>query len=162
MRKLIALALVAAVSPMFAGDGNHASASATAGVNLYAPVKISKVQDLSFGAVVVNDTANALSLLLNLDGTVTYTNGVALIGANAKAAQVAKFGFTKDSTLTVAWTIPTTVELGTGVNWTVQSSITGDGTTSTAGTVTLYGTLVADAGKTGAFEKEFNVSVNYN
>ncbi len=162
MRKLIALALVAAVSPIFAEDGNHASASATAGVNLYAPVKISKTQDLSFGAVVVNNTAIALNLVMAVDGTVTYTNGVALIGSNAKAAQTAKFSFTKDSTLTVAWTIPGSVELGPGVNWTVASSIAGDGTASTAGTVVLYGTLVADAGKTGTFAKEFNVSVNYN
>jgi hypothetical protein len=96
------------------------------------------------------------------DGSVIPTNGVALIGAKVKAPQAAKFTFTKDSTLTVAWTIPATVDLAPGVVWTIAKTITGETTGSTSGNVVLYGTLIAAAGKTGTFEKEFSVSVNYN
>lgn len=163
MRKLITLALVVAAAPMFA-DGNSDSTTAKAGVNLYAPVKISKAQDISFGAVVLTSTTDKLKVTMAQDGTVTYENGAALKGKNSAAPQVALFNFTKDNTLTVAWNIPTELYLDTAnkVKWTVDYKITGDEQDSLLGNVVLFGTLDAAAGVTGKFEKEFTVAVNYN
>lgn len=163
MRKLITLALVVAAAPMFA-DGNSSEVSAKAGVNLYAPVKISKAKDISFGAVVLTSTSDKLKVTMAEDGTVTYENGAALKGKNSAAPQAALFNFTKDNTLTVDWTIPTSLYLDAAnkVKWTVAQTITGDEKASLLGTVVLYGTLEAEAGVTGAFEKEFTVALNYN
>jgi len=163
MRKLITLALVVAAAPMFA-DGNGDQVTAQAGVNLYAPVKISKAKDISFGAVVLTSTSDKLKVTMLENGTVTYENGAALKGSHASAPQAALFTFTKDNTLTVAWDIPTSLYLDgdNKVKWTVAKSITGDEQASLLGTVVLYGTLEAEAGVTGAFAKEFTVAVNYN
>lgn len=163
MRKLITLALVVAAAPMFA-DGNSDQVSAQAGVNLYAPVKISKAQDITFGAVVLTNTADKLKVTMAEDGSVTYENGAALKGTHAAAPKAALFNFTKDNTLSVAWTIPTELYLDSAnkVKWTVAKTITGDGVASLLGTVVLYGTLEAEAGVTGTFEKAFTVAVNYN
>lgn len=163
MRKLITLALALAAVPMLA-DGNTDSATASAGVNLYAPVKISKAQDIKFGAVVLTSTNDPLKVIMDETGAVTYTNGAALKGAHKEVSQAAKFTFTKDNTLTLDWIIPTTVNLDDAgkVRWTVAKKITGAEQTSVSGDVVLYGTLDADAGVTGAFSKEFAVVVNYN
>lgn len=163
MRKLFTLALALAAAPMFA-DGNSDKATANAGVNLYAPVKISKAQDIKFGAVVLTSTDAPLKVVMTEDGAVTYENGAALKGAHAASPQAALFNFTKDNTLTLQWTIPTTLNLDANgkVRWTVAHKITGDEQTSVLGTVVLYGTLEADAGVTGEFSKEFTVAVNYN
>jgi len=172
MRKLCLLALVAA-APMFAGDGNTASTSATASVNLYAPIVLTKVSDVNFGVYVFD--GKAVTLQMAQDGTVSGGNKFSgqQLAHDLTTSKAGAFQWSKDANLNVdikvndqllAATTNTLAAMKLGddkVLWTIKADK--DETNPSLGKLTLYGDLaIADGAATKSYTGTFTVNVAYN
>ncbi len=111
MRKLIALALVAAAAPMFADDGNSATASATATVTIYAPVTLLADQTpFDLGKLVILNMNQAASVTFGHGAIQSMDNCTEFHGQNSAsvAATFPTFTLTKDANLGVSFTTEST------------------------------------------------------
>ncbi len=104
MRKLIALALVAAAAPMFADDGNSATATATATVTLFAPVTLAASQNpFNLGKLVILQTGQSASVTFGGGIIQNRVNCVDFNGTGKVAASFPTFTLTKDALLGVSF-----------------------------------------------------------
>jgi hypothetical protein len=172
MRKLIALALVAGCTGLLA-DGNSASTSATASVNLYAPIVLHKGSDVNFGVFVFDGSAVKLSMT----NAGVVTGGTKFSGSQLDAsftlAKAGAFDWTKDPNLTVnvkvndtvltgaTTTLLPAVQLGDPkVMWTIKADMV---SLAASGTLAIYGDLDIVAGATAkSYQGTFTVTVAYN
>lgn len=138
MRKLIALALVAAAAPMFADDGNSATATATATVTIFAPVALASDQTpFNLGKLVILQTGQTASVQFGGGVIQTKVNCVDFNGASQATATFPTFTLTKDASLGVSFSTTCSNSDLVLVN---PSQVTDNSTTSTfqlAGTWTF-------------------------
>jgi hypothetical protein len=129
-------------------DGNMANTSATAQVQILAPVTASAdTFPLDFGKVIVQ---GAGSVSVDQSGTITATAPAFLYKNNTGHATLPKFTITKDSSANVTVTLPTAVAIGTGsftLNATVVSNTNTFSTSNSTsnGGQAIYGTLAWEA-----------------
>lgn len=95
-KSLVASAAVAVMSIMGAGSALAATADATASVNIQTPLTVTKTQDLDFGTVLVDGTAQTVAL--SAAGVLTCGTGYTCSGTPA----VAKFTLNGSSGATVS------------------------------------------------------------
>lgn len=174
MKTLITLLLAAASTVAFA-DGNSATAKAEASVKLYAPITLVTTSNLSFGAIVVDDLAQAASVTFNpANGAATYDKCAALTGSKASGRSIAYFHYRKDATLAVDITLPPTVMLsgGTGPDVTLTPARESAAVCVLSSLANLPGTdrfhfgvagkLDIPAGALGEKKGDLQVQVSYN
>ena len=139
MRKLIALALVAAAAPMFADDGNSATATATATVTIYAPVGLAcNGTKLDLGKLVMLQTDQTASVTFGEGQILTWVNCVNFNGTDKVTAAFPTFTLTKDAGLGVSLTAVS--DDPTHLTFNELANVTDSSTTSTfqlAGTWTF-------------------------
>ena len=141
MRKLIALALVAAAAPMFADDGNSATASATATVTIYAPVGlVSNQTPFDLGKLVILDMTKQASVTFGSGAIQSKDNCTAFNGTNSGIVEATfpTFTLTKDTSLGVSLTAVS--DDPTHLTFNELANVTDSSTTSTfqlAGTWTF-------------------------
>lgn len=132
MRKLIALALVAAAAPMFADDGNSATATATATVTIYAPVTLACNQTpFDLGKLVILDMNKEASVTFSNGGIQSKDNCTEFNGTNSGSvvATFPTFTLTKDASLGVSFTAES--DDPTHLTFDKPASVTDSSTTST-------------------------------
>lgn len=125
MTKHMAIAIAVGVSGVLFADGNSATASASAGVRVVAPVKITAIQNMNFGSIVVEDVKKPSNITMafngaapgvagNLSGSLASTELIALGNCTpykkSPPHTPALFHFQKD-----AWVASTQNLGGTGI-----------------------------------------------
>jgi hypothetical protein len=68
MGNCMAFAIAVGVTGSLFADGNSATTSASAGVRIVAPVKITAIQHLNFGSIVVDDIKKSSSITMAFNG----------------------------------------------------------------------------------------------
>ncbi len=162
---LAALALVLGGNTAAFAAQSSASANATAGARIIAPITLTKTTDLNFGDVVPGSSTG--TVVLTTGGAVSSTGGVTL----GNSTNVAAAGFTVggQGSETYAVTLPSSASITSGANTmtvgTFTSNPAGTGTLSAGGSQTLNvgGTLNVGASQaTGSYSGSFSVTVAYN
>lgn len=157
MRKLIALALVAAAAPMFAGDGNSATAEATATVTIFAPVTLSKdAVPFNLGKLVITDMSQTASISFANGAVGAKVNCADFTGSARVAATFPTFTLGKDAALGVSFAI-TSSNTNLAIN--PLADLTDSSTTST---FKLSGTWTFPANSTtGVQNSTISVTASY-
>lgn len=137
MRKLIALAIVAA-APALLADGNSDTATAKAKVHIVAPVKIVSDGEINFGQIVVDDVNQPASVVMtpkttDNGGTTATLSGwdkCAQYKKNNVTVRAAEFHYSHDVQTTinaqVGITIDPTVSLTGGIGGPVTLTTNND------------------------------------
>jgi len=179
MRHLITLALVAAAPALFA-NGNSATATATVGVKIVAPIALVNPDQskLDFGMVTVSDPTLPIKVVFpgGANAISSYENCDPYAGGANKGSQ-AWFHIRKDHDLgwgNVNIAVPPTVDLGGGVLVTTDSTVLQPCFTLNGQPVFLSntsqddmkhfwvgGTLDAPANTFGAFSGIMTVTASY-
>lgn len=75
MGKYMAIAIAVGVSGCLFADGNSASTTASADVRIVAPVKITAIQNLNFGSIVVEDIKKPSTVTMAFEGLAPGVSG---------------------------------------------------------------------------------------
>jgi len=75
MGNCMAVAMVLGATVALFADGNSASTTASAGVRIVAPVKITAIQHLNFGSIVVDDIKKSSSITMAFNGLLPGASG---------------------------------------------------------------------------------------
>jgi hypothetical protein len=183
MTKFVMLALVAAAPALFATipttNFKPGPATGTASVIIYAPVQLSKIYDLNFGSVLLNDMVNPAAVAVDPGMPPNYVNlpYKTLVNVTPRAGStcgVAHFDMWRDANLAVTVSaspvVPLTSATGQSVTFLpVLGKVSNefDGIYApVAGTVfehfNVGGTVNIPAATVGAFSGPFTVTANYN
>ena len=156
----IALIGAVAAAGMISSAANAATVSATAKVDILAPVTLTQTAGLDFGVVAAGAAAGTVTLP-NSSNVRTCSAGLACVGA----AQRGTFDVVGANGYTVAITVAASTSLtgpGTAMALALNPSATTVAATGTAQTFYVGGTLTVGAAQTaGTYTGTYNVSANY-
>lgn len=162
MNKLIALALVAGLSPFAFADGNSSTATAQASVTILAPVTVTAKGSLQFGKVVVS--AVPTTIAIDSSAKISSADGNSVPYIHAGTTSIPTFSITKDESATVDVAFTPTFTAGT---FTVDSAVLA-GATSFAGSngtayadKPLYGSLYFKDLPHGTVTGSITITANY-
>jgi Mat/Ecp fimbriae major subunit len=159
LNKKIAL-MGAAIAAMVSTGANAATATATADVEILAPVTLIQTAGLDFGTVAAGAASGTVTLPTG-SNTRTCSVGLACVGAASRGA----FEVTGVDTYVVDITVDASTVLtgaGTDMNLTLDPGITSIVADGTAQTFYVGGTLTVGAGQAaGTYTGNYNVSADY-
>jgi Mat/Ecp fimbriae major subunit len=159
LNKKIAL-LGAAVAAMVSTGANAATVSATAEVDILAPVTLSQTAGLDFGTVAAAGTSGTVIIPNNSDGR-TCSVGLVCVGVSNRGA----FSVVGASTYNVVITVAASTTLtgaGAPMVLTLDPSATSLVATGTAQTFHVGGTLnIGAAQAAGTYTGQYTVSAEY-
>lgn len=156
----VALAGAIAAAAMVSTGANAATVSATAEVDILAPVTLSQTAGLDFGVVAAGAAAGTVSIPTGSDVR-TCSVGLACVGA----AQRGAFSVTGANTYTVAITVAASTSLtgpGAAMALALTPSVNSIVATGAAQTFHVGGTLTVGAAQAaGTYTGNYNVSADY-
>ncbi len=161
LNKKIAL-LGAAMAAMVSTGANAATVTATADVEILAPVTLSQTTGLDFGIVAAGSSAGTVTMPIG-SNTRTCSAGLACVGTATRGV----FSVTGADTTTVVITVDASTTLSNGtaaddMNLTLDPSATSVTATGVAQTFYVGGVLSVAASQTaGAYTGTYSVSAEY-
>ena len=159
LNKKIAL-LGAAVAAMVSTGANAATQTATAEVDILAPVTLAQTAGLDFGTVAASTSAGTVTLPTG-SNTQTCSVGLACVGPASRGV----FSVVGANLTTVVITVDASTLLsgaGTSMNLTLNPSVTSISATGSAQTFFVGGVLSVGASQAaGTYTGTYNVSAEY-